>query len=239
MKKPTLFEKWLLTEAERAQALKELNEAFDPKDEMRIRDIITKARGKKDTELSLARTMAHMIKDEAKAVRRAEAAEHLGQNEMANIFYARANELAGGSPSEPAIEEPTSAYSEEPTEEPAPKPRIVVQPRPKPNQRKPGDYFKISAKMILDGDKVGLSDGKAWRAGAKKKEQVATWATLTGLREVEVEAAWRSLFENGFIAKDGTVDPFAARYVASIAMGRLPRSARERRPEKKKETPDE
>jgi hypothetical protein len=179
MKKPTLFEKWLLTEAERAQALKELNEAFDPKDEMRIRDIITKARGKKDTELSLARTMAHMIKDEAKAVRRAEAAEHLGQNEMANIFYARANELAGGSPSEPAIEEPTSAYSEEPTEEPAPKPRIVVQPRPKPNHRKPGDYFKISAKMILDGDKVGLSDGKAWRF---------IKGSSTGNRQFEVEA---------------------------------------------------
>jgi hypothetical protein len=97
--------------------------------------------------------------------------------------------------------------------------------------------------LLLDGNptlqKLIATWPNAWRAGAKKHEQIATWATLTGLREVEVEAAWRSLFENGFIAKDGTVDPFAARYVASIAMGRLPRSARERRPEKKKETPDE
>jgi len=66
----------------------------------------------------------------------------------------------------------------------------------------------------------------AWRVGAKKHEQITTWAALTLLREVEVEASWRALFENGFCRKDGTVDPLAARYVASFALSRLPASVR-------------
>jgi hypothetical protein len=73
----------------------------------------------------------------------------------------------------------------------------------------------------------------AWRAGAKKHEQIETWAALTGLRPIEVEASWRTLFENGFTHRDGTVDEYASKYLASIAMGRLPAAARKPRKEEK------
>ncbi len=87
--------------------------------------------------------------------------------------------------------------------------------------------------LLLDGNptlqKLIATWPNAWRAGAKKSEQVDTWAALTGLRDVEVQAAWRTLFENGFVHKDGSVDEYAARYLASIAMGRLPASVREKK----------
>ena len=80
--------------------------------------------------------------------------------------------------------------------------------------------------LMLDGNptlqKLIATWPNAWRSGAKKHEQIATWAALTGLRDIEVDAAWRTLFDNGFCRRDGTVDPYAARYLASIAMGRLP-----------------
>jgi hypothetical protein len=69
----------------------------------------------------------------------------------------------------------------------------------------------------------------AWRSGAKKHEQVVTWAAVTGLRPVEVANAWRTLFENGFCRRDGTVDEFAAKYLASLAMSRLPAAALKRK----------
>jgi hypothetical protein len=93
--------------------------------------------------------------------------------------------------------------------------------------------------LLLDGNptlqKLIATWPNAWRAGAKKHEQIATWAALTGLREVEVEASWRTLFDNGFVDRDGTVDEFAAKYLASIAMGRLPAGVRERKAKPKKE----
>lgn len=76
----------------------------------------------------------------------------------------------------------------------------------------------------------------AYRSGAKKFEQIKKWAELTGLREIEVEKAWAKVFENGFCNRDGTVDPFAAKYLASMAMGRLPAAVRRVRPEAPKET---
>jgi hypothetical protein len=87
--------------------------------------------------------------------------------------------------------------------------------------------------LLLDGNptlqKLIATWPNAWRSGAKRHEQVETWAKLTGLRDVEVEAAWRTLFENGFCRRDGTVDEFANRYLASMAMGRLPASVRDRK----------
>lgn len=67
--------------------------------------------------------------------------------------------------------------------------------------------------------------------GANRKKQTAKWAELAGLRGVEVENAWDSLFLNGFVKRDGTVDDYAAKYLASMAMGRLPASLRGRRVE--------
>jgi len=92
--------------------------------------------------------------------------------------------------------------------------------------------------LLLDGNltlqRLIATWPNAWRAGAKKHEQIATWAELTGLRDVEVEASWRTLFENGFVHRDGTVDAYAARFLASLAMSKLPASVRQ----KKKEEPN-
>lgn len=76
----------------------------------------------------------------------------------------------------------------------------------------------------------------AYRAGAKRHEQIAKWAELTGLRPVEIEAAWPKLFENGFVSRDGTVDEYAKKYLGSLAMAKLPASARPKpKPEKKED----
>jgi hypothetical protein len=159
------------------ESLRELNEAFDPKDEMRISDIVKKSGGDKNKQISLASTMAKVIKDADKATRRAEAAESLGYPYLAEIFYDRAAELSGGSPVRPtkpatSKEEDSDVYLDKdgnvqstsadfPEEKPAP--RVVAPKKPLPVRRQVGDFFRIDAKMILDGNKVGLSDGKHWR----------------------------------------------------------------------------
>jgi len=75
-----------------------LEEKADPlsvtsKDVMRINDIREKANGNMDKMKKLAETMCKLITDKMKAVRRARAAERAGEEELANIFYARAQKL--------------------------------------------------------------------------------------------------------------------------------------------------
>jgi len=63
----------------------------------------------------------------------------------------------------------------------------------------------------------------AFRAGAKKHEQVETWAQLTGLRPLEVARAWRLLLENGFVNRDGTVDEVTGLYLTGLGLARIPK----------------
>ncbi len=62
---------------------------YDAKDEMRIRDIISKAAGSKSKIIQLSTMMANKITDKDKALRRARAAEEDNYHEIANIFYKR------------------------------------------------------------------------------------------------------------------------------------------------------
>lgn len=105
--------------------------------------------------------------------------------------------------------------------------------REKPNQQRARTSPSESPGLLLmlDGNPTLQRLISTWpnaflAGGANRKKQVAKWAELAGLREVEVENAWDSLFLNGFVNRDGTVDPFAAKYLASMAMGRLPASVR-------------
>lgn len=97
---------------------------------------------------------------------------------------------------------------------------------------------EFSLLLLLDGNTAAqrliATWPNAYRSGAKKHEQIATWAAISGLREIEVSALWRMLFENGFVRRDGTVDDQAAKYLRTIAAGRLPRGlVRAKEPEKK------
>ncbi len=62
---------------------------YDAKDEMRIRDIVSKAAGSRSKIIQLTTTMANKITDKDKALRRARAAEEDNYHEIANIFYKR------------------------------------------------------------------------------------------------------------------------------------------------------
>lgn len=82
--------------------------------------------------------------------------------------------------------------------------------------------------LMLDGDAVLqrliATWPNAYRAGAKKQEQIVTWSKLTGLREVEVENHWRTLFENGFINRDGTIEQWTEKFLNGLAVARMPRT---------------
>jgi len=75
------FTSWL----NESEELRRLNEAFDEKDHKRIEDIVKKAGGDRDKEISLATTMAKVITDKNKAERRAEAAEERTRSSQKNI----------------------------------------------------------------------------------------------------------------------------------------------------------
>ena len=75
-----------------------LEEKADPllvtsKDIMRIHDIMTKSEGNMEKAKKLASTMAKLITDKWKAIRRARAAEREGEDILADIFMQRAREL--------------------------------------------------------------------------------------------------------------------------------------------------
>jgi hypothetical protein len=109
--------------------------------------------------------------------------------------------------------------------------RAPIERRKTPSEQK-------SLTVMLDGNptlqKLVATWPNAYRQGAKKHEQISTWAALAMLRDVEVADAWRALFENGFCRKDGTIDEFAAKYLETMVISRLPAAAR-RRPSKEAE----
>jgi len=70
-----------------------VNEYHSAKDDLRIKDIISKADGSEEKELSLATTMANSIKDVEKCLGRAEAAKDSGKYEIAKIFLDKAKLL--------------------------------------------------------------------------------------------------------------------------------------------------
>ena len=59
----------------------------------RVNDIIIKADGDKEKEISLASKQAKLIKDEYKAINRAYAAKEIGNDDIFDIFFRRAYEL--------------------------------------------------------------------------------------------------------------------------------------------------
>lgn len=59
----------------------------------RVRDIIKKADGDRDKEISLAQTQAKLITKEAKAINRALAAKELGHDHIYDVFFRRAYDL--------------------------------------------------------------------------------------------------------------------------------------------------
>jgi hypothetical protein len=79
------------------QTLEEYKDPYAPdsKDEMRISDILTKARGSKGMAIQLAQRMAFAITDVAKAYRRFRAAEDMNAHQIAHVFYKRYRDLGG------------------------------------------------------------------------------------------------------------------------------------------------
>lgn len=86
-----------------AKAKRRLTTGFDEKDIMRIKDIVTKSQkpdkaGRDPLTIAklLANKMAKAIDDGAKALRRAKAAESIGEEDLASIFYGRVADLNFG-----------------------------------------------------------------------------------------------------------------------------------------------
>lgn len=168
----TLFNDWLLNEKKEQERLKELNEAFDEKDEKRITDLIAKAKGDRDKENQLARAMANVIKDADKAIRRGEAAEDQNAYSVAKIFFDRAEELGADVSSKTKEEvKETPEESEEAPEETSAEEKPVKEPKAKkekkekpapPAKIKTGDYVRITGQMVID-KKVGAHNKGGWR----------------------------------------------------------------------------
>lgn len=66
---------------------------FEPKDAMRINNLVRKAEGRSWKKISLAHQMADSIKDSDKALRRARAAQAANEHEVASIFFVRFGRL--------------------------------------------------------------------------------------------------------------------------------------------------
>jgi hypothetical protein len=71
-------------------------ESYEPKDRMRVEDIISKSKGDSKKEISLATTMGKLIQDPKKAYRRYRAAAKIGGEhwDVTRVFLQRAGELA-------------------------------------------------------------------------------------------------------------------------------------------------
>jgi hypothetical protein len=52
------------------------------------------------------------------------------------------------------------------------------------------------------------------------------WADMALLPEFEVRANWKLLVYNGFVKRDGTVDPVAMNYVRGLVVDDLPAAIR-------------
>lgn len=79
-----------------AKSKRRITTGFDDKDIMRITDILKKANGDVEKAKMLSNKMAKAIDDGAKALRRAKAAESIGEENIASIFYGRVADLNFG-----------------------------------------------------------------------------------------------------------------------------------------------
>lgn len=170
-----LFEKFLMS----------INEAFDAKDEMRIRDIVSKSGGDESKQVSLATSMAKLITDPDKALRRADAADDAGLDDLAKIFKARAKQLG-------ADVEDSDTKAEDKEEKAERRAVATKEIKKKPGKYEVGDYVRVTAKMILASE-IELSDGKSWRYINPSSQ---------GNRQVEVQSASRGRY--------GSYDPGSA-----------------------------
>lgn len=59
---------------------------------------------------------------------------------------------------------------------------------------------------------------------------VSAWAEAAHCRPEELRRCWRSLFTHGFVSPDGSSDPVALQFIATMTLARTPRVA----PPKKK-----
>lgn len=66
---------------------------YEPKDAMRIADIVRKSKGNLSKAMQLASTMATRITHADKALRRARAAEDVNEHKLAAIFFVRYGQL--------------------------------------------------------------------------------------------------------------------------------------------------
>lgn len=81
---------------DRWEGRKKTSPNFDPKDTVRIADIIRKSNGSKTKQISLASQMAKSIDKPDKALRRSNAAVDQGHVHLAEIFHSRYEELTSG-----------------------------------------------------------------------------------------------------------------------------------------------
>ena len=93
------------------KAKKRMTIGFDPKDTMRIESIVKKSKGDLDKEIMFAKNMAEAIDDGAKALRRGEAAQALGKELLAGIFFKRSRDLGFIDPGDQVENNPEDFFS--------------------------------------------------------------------------------------------------------------------------------
>ena len=95
----------------KAKFVKEILEAYEPKDLKRVRDFARKSGGNYQKEIAFAKRMAKTLTNMDKAIGRAEAAAEVygGYNEIVDIFYKKAKELGyKGPPPGERLKDPTA-----------------------------------------------------------------------------------------------------------------------------------
>jgi hypothetical protein len=155
-------ERW----GDRTKALSE--KGTTPKDRMRVNDIVRKSKGDIDKEISLTRTMAKAITDYEKAFRRGMAAEGENFQDMAEIFYDRAEELFHAS--SPKSQGTTAPPKVEPKKVEPPKVESK-KPEPKPKAEKPetkSDSPKVRPQVLEQTAKAFVDAAHIVRPGAAK-----------------------------------------------------------------------
>ena len=129
--------------------LESLFEAYEEKDQQRIKDILGKSAGSLEKAKNLANSMATKITDYEKAVRRGEAADDF-YPEISYIFYDRAADLKGEKKDSVTKKDSDNV-----------KPLVTTQQKMSTLNFNIGDIIPIYGKMIIN-DEVNFSNGARW-----------------------------------------------------------------------------